>query len=88
MAQGPAPGTPRYAEATKACLAARLARIEETVVQSGDASDKPDAAPVERAVRRYLRGDANIADALRGITDLKHDDGGNPHWQHEKNLCH
>jgi len=37
-------------------LAAMLARIEAAVVAEGDASDRPDAPRMERAVRRYLRG--------------------------------
>lgn len=55
--------------ASDACdgLAARLARIEAAVAASGDASDRPDAPLIERAVRRYLRGEAEPADALRDL---------------------
>lgn len=48
-------------------LAAKLSRLEAPVVASGDASDRPDAPPIERAVRRYLRGEAKPADALRDL---------------------
>jgi hypothetical protein len=48
-------------------LAANLARMEAVVVASGDASDRPGASPIERMVRRYLRGDANMGDALRDL---------------------
>lgn len=48
-------------------LMARLLKIEAHVVASGDASDRPDAPPIERAVRRYLRGEADPADALRDL---------------------
>lgn len=46
-------------------LAELLARVEGAVVASGDARDRPGASPVERMVRRYLRGDATLGDALR-----------------------
>jgi len=48
-------------------LAAKLARMEAVVVASGDASDWPSASPIERTVRRYLRGDADMGDALRDL---------------------
>ena len=48
-------------------LLAKLAHIEAMVVASGDTSDRPDASLIERAVRRYLRGDATPADALRDL---------------------
>jgi hypothetical protein len=48
-------------------LAAKLGRTEAVVVASGDASDRPGASPLERTVRRYLRGDANMGDALRDL---------------------
>jgi len=46
---------------------AKLARIEATIVASGDAIDRPGASPIERTVRRYLRGDADMGDALRDL---------------------
>ncbi len=55
----PAPGAADDSE-----LAEKLARVEAAVVASGDAADRLDASPVERAVRRYLRGEATLADAL------------------------
>lgn len=48
-------------------LAAKLARMEAAVVASGDASDRPSASLIERAVRRYLRGDVGMGDALRDL---------------------
>jgi len=48
-------------------LAAKLARMEAVVVASGDASDRPGASFMERTVRRYLRGDADMGDALRDV---------------------
>lgn len=48
-------------------LAAKLARLEAVVAASGDASDRPGASLIERAVRRYLRGDADPATALRDL---------------------
>lgn len=48
-------------------LAAKLARTEAAVVASGDASDRPDASLIERAVRRYLRGETDPATALRDM---------------------
>lgn len=48
-------------------LLAKLARIEAVVLESGDISDRPGASLMERAVRRYLRGDATPADALRDL---------------------
>lgn len=48
-------------------LAAKLAHIELVVVASGDASDRPGASLIERTVRRYLRGDADMGDALRDL---------------------
>lgn len=45
----------------------RLARIEARVVASGDASDRPDAPLIERAVRRYLRGEVDPADAMQDL---------------------
>ena len=48
-------------------LCDKLARIEAVVVASGDASDRLDASPIERTVRRYLRGDADMGDALRDL---------------------
>ena len=48
-------------------LATKLARMEAVVVASGDASDRPGASPIERTVRRYLRGDVNMGDALRDL---------------------
>lgn len=48
-------------------LAAKLAHIEAAVMASGDASDRPDAPLIERAVRRYLRGEAELANALRDL---------------------
>lgn len=48
-------------------LAARLAPIAAVVVASGDASDRPGASLIERTVRRYLRGDTDMGDALRDL---------------------
>ena len=48
-------------------LAGILSRIEADVLASGDASDRPGLPPMERAVRRYLRGDADPACALRDL---------------------
>ena len=48
-------------------LCAKLARMETVVVASGDASDNRDASPMQRTVARYLRGDADMADALRDL---------------------
>ena len=48
-------------------LCAKLARMESVVVASGDATDNPDASPMQRTVARYLRGDADMADALRDL---------------------
>lgn len=48
-------------------LAAKLAHMESVVVASGDESDRPGASPIERTVWRYLRGDANMGDALRDL---------------------
>lgn len=48
-------------------LAAKVAHIEAAVAASGDATDRPDAPLIERAVRRYLRGEADPADALRAL---------------------
>ncbi len=45
-------------------VAAYLERIEDAVLASGDASDKPAASLIERAVRRYMRGEASLDDAL------------------------
>ena len=50
-------------------LTALLGRIEAAVLAEGDASDRPDVPPLERAVRRYLRGDADPAEALRDLVD-------------------
>lgn len=52
-------------------LAAKLARIEEAVVQSGDASDRPGASLIERTVQRYLRGDAGMGEALRDLIERR-----------------
>ena len=48
-------------------LCAKLARTEAVVVASGDATDRPNASPIERTVRRYLRGDTDMGDALRDL---------------------
>ena len=48
-------------------LCAKLTRLESAIVDSGDASDNPDASPMQRTVARYLRGDADMADALRDL---------------------
>ena len=42
----------------------RIGRLEAHVIASGDASDDPNASPAERAVRRHLRGEAGLAEAL------------------------
>lgn len=44
-----------------------LLRIERFVIATGDASDNPRASPMERAVRRWVRGDATIKDALADL---------------------
>lgn len=62
----PAPGATDDSE-----LAAKLARVEASVVASGDAADRLDASPIERAVRRYLRGDTDMADALRDLVERR-----------------
>lgn len=48
-------------------LGAVVARMEAAVVASGDAADRLDASPLERMVRRVLRGKADLGDALRGL---------------------
>ena len=48
-------------------LAVKLARMEAVAVASGDATDQPGASLIERTVRRYLRGDADMGDALRDL---------------------
>ncbi len=55
------------AGASRDRLAAKLARIELAIVASGDVADRPGAPPIERTVRRYLRGEAAPADALRDL---------------------
>ena len=52
-------------------LTAMLSRLEAAVVASGDAFDRPDAPLIERAVRRYLRGEADPADALRVLVAVR-----------------
>lgn len=52
-----------------AALGEKLARIEAMVVASGDASDKIGASLIERTVRRYLRGEAEMGDALRDLLE-------------------
>jgi len=59
--------TPVAETGTRDRLAAKLARMEAAVVASGDASDRPSASPMERAVRRYLRGYTTPATALRDL---------------------
>lgn len=59
--------TDAEAAGATARLVEMLGRIEAAVVASGDASDRLDASPVERAVRRYLRGDADPGEALRDM---------------------
>ena len=44
-----------------------LSMAPATHPTSGDASDNPDASPMQRTVARYLRGDADMADALRDL---------------------
>ncbi|SDW65319.1 hypothetical protein SAMN04488238_1036 [Roseicitreum antarcticum] len=46
-------------------LGAKLSQMEAVVVASGDASDRPGASPIERMVRRYLRREADMSEALR-----------------------
>jgi hypothetical protein len=58
---------PLVASGAKHHLAEKLARMEVTVMASGDASDRPEAPLIERTVRRYIRGDAGIGDALRDL---------------------
>jgi hypothetical protein len=48
-------------------LAEKLARMEAVVVASGDVSDRAGASLIERTVRRYLRGDADVGEALRDV---------------------
>jgi hypothetical protein len=48
-----------------------LARLEASVVASGDASDRPNVPLIERAVRRYLRGDASMSDALSDLAERR-----------------
>ena len=48
-------------------LCDKLARMEERVVALGDSTDLPGTSPIERTVRRYLRGDADMGDALRDL---------------------
>lgn len=50
-------------------LGEKLARLEAFVVASGDASDKIGASLMERTVRRYLRGEAEMDDALRDLVE-------------------
>jgi len=59
--------TPVAESGTRDRLAAKLARMEAAVVASGDATDRPRASLMERTVRRYLRGDAGMGDALRDL---------------------
>jgi hypothetical protein len=58
---------PPVASDAKHRLAEKLARMEAAVMASGDASDRPEASLIERTVRRYIRGDAGIGDALRDL---------------------
>jgi hypothetical protein len=46
-------------------LHGKLMQMEAAVVASGDASDRPGASPIERMVRRYLRRDVDMGEALR-----------------------
>ena len=59
--------TPVAETGTRDRLAAKLARMEAAVVASGDVSDPPSASLMERTVRRYLRGDVGMDDALRDL---------------------
>ena len=48
-------------------LLAKLLRIEKRIIDSGDATDRPKAPLIERAVRRYLRGEVPPEIALRDL---------------------
>ena len=58
---------PAEASGARERLAGLLARIEGDVLASGDTLDRPEAPRIERAVRRYLRGEAEPAEALRDL---------------------
>ena len=62
-------GSDAEASGATARLVAMLGRIEAAVVASGDASDRLDASPMERTVRRYLRGDTDPGKALRDLVE-------------------
>ena len=52
-----------------AILCEKLARIELHVLASGDLSDNSGASLMERTVRRCLRGEAEIGNALRDLLE-------------------
>jgi hypothetical protein len=48
-------------------LLEKLLRIEARVVATGNAHDRPNAPLIERAVRRYLRGEVSLQTALHDL---------------------
>ena len=52
-------------------LLEKLLRIEAKVVATGNANDRPNAPHIERAVRRYLRGEVSPQVALCDLLDGK-----------------
>ena len=55
----------------RARLSSMLARLEAAIVASGSAADCPGASPIERTVRRYLRGDAEPGQAIRDALERR-----------------
>ena len=63
------PGT--EADVARERLLSMLARLEATIVAYGSAADCPGASPIERTVRRYLRGDVEPSQALRDALERR-----------------
>ena len=60
---------PMNSDNAKADLFARLGRLEQAVLATGDLSDRPSASLIERTVRRYMRGETDLAAALRDMLE-------------------